>query len=97
MSSNKRILVAPLDWGLGHISRCIPLIEKLFLSYQSDIVKSIYIFDYFYNEKVQEVKIGFRIVFQSKETTLTAKEIELIYNKLINQSLKIDGISIPGI
>ena len=29
MSSNKRILVAPLDWGLGHISRCIPLIEKL--------------------------------------------------------------------
>jgi len=29
LSSNKRILVAPLDWGLGHISRCIPLIEKL--------------------------------------------------------------------
>ena len=72
-------------------------LENLFLSYQSDIVKNIFIFDYFHNEKAQEVKIGFRIVFQSKETTLTTKEIELVYNDLINQSLKIDGISIPGI
>jgi hypothetical protein len=72
-------------------------LENLFLSYQSDIVKNIFIFDYFHNEKAQEVKIGFRIVFQSKETTLTAAHIELVYNDLINQSLKIDGISIPGI
>ena len=72
-------------------------LENLFLSYQSDIVKNIFIFDYFHNEKAQEVKIGFRIVFQSKETTLTAAQIELVYNDLINQSLKIDGISIPGI
>jgi phenylalanyl-tRNA synthetase beta subunit len=72
-------------------------LENLLLNYQSNIVKNIFIFDYFYNEKVQEVKIGFRIVFQSKETTLTAAEIELVYNDLVNQSLKIDGISIPGI
>ncbi len=25
----KRVLVCPLDWGLGHASRCIPLINKL--------------------------------------------------------------------
>ena len=25
----KRILVAPLNWGLGHASRCIPIIRKL--------------------------------------------------------------------
>lgn len=25
----KRVLVAPLDWGLGHASRCIPVIRKL--------------------------------------------------------------------
>ncbi len=25
----KRVLVAPLDWGLGHATRCIPLIEEL--------------------------------------------------------------------
>lgn len=26
---NKRILVAPLDWGLGHATRCIPVIRLL--------------------------------------------------------------------
>ena len=27
--SSKNILIAPLDWGLGHTSRCIPIIELL--------------------------------------------------------------------
>jgi uncharacterized protein (TIGR00661 family) len=26
---NKRILIAPLDWGLGHATRCIPVIKQL--------------------------------------------------------------------
>ena len=26
---NKRILVSPLDWGLGHATRCIPVIRQL--------------------------------------------------------------------
>ena len=29
MKSKKRILVAPLDWGLGHATRCIPVIKGL--------------------------------------------------------------------
>jgi hypothetical protein len=29
MLSGKRILVAPLDWGLGHAARCVPIIEGL--------------------------------------------------------------------
>jgi hypothetical protein len=24
----QRILIAPLDWGLGHAARCIPIIEQ---------------------------------------------------------------------
>lgn len=27
--SGKKVLVAPLDWGLGHATRCIPIIKKL--------------------------------------------------------------------
>lgn len=27
LSNSKKILVAPLDWGLGHASRCIPVIQ----------------------------------------------------------------------
>lgn len=29
MSTNKNILVAPLNWGLGHATRCIPIIRAL--------------------------------------------------------------------
>ena len=29
MIEKKNILVAPLDWGLGHATRCIPIIKKL--------------------------------------------------------------------
>lgn len=29
MQEKKRILVAPLDWGIGHATRCIPIINSL--------------------------------------------------------------------
>lgn len=35
--SNKKILVAPLDWGLGHAARCIPVIHAL-LETKADII-----------------------------------------------------------
>ena len=71
-------------------------LQDLLLNYQSDIIKNVYIFDYFKNEKQEEIKIGFRFVFQSKKTTLNSAEIELVYNDIVSQSLRIGGISIPG-
>lgn len=32
MPKKKRILVAPLDWGLGHAARCVPVIQELIKS-----------------------------------------------------------------
>ena len=29
MNKQPRVLVAPLDWGLGHATRCIPIIRQL--------------------------------------------------------------------
>ena len=72
-------------------------LQDLLLNYQSDIIKNVYIFDYFKNEKQEEIKIGFRFIFQSKKMTLKSAEIELVYNDIVRQSLKISGISIPGI
>ena len=28
MTAKKRILLCPLDWGLGHASRCIPIVRQ---------------------------------------------------------------------
>ncbi|MDA8865574.1 phenylalanine--tRNA ligase subunit beta [Gammaproteobacteria bacterium] len=72
-------------------------LQDLLLDYQCDIIKNIYIFDYFKNEKQKEIKIGFRFIFQSKKATLNSAEIELVYNDIVTKSLKISGISIPGI
>ena len=30
-NNNKSILITPLNWGLGHATRCIPLIHQLLL------------------------------------------------------------------
>ena len=72
-------------------------LQDLLLNYQSDIIKNVYIFDYFKNEKHKEIKIGFRFIFQSKKVTLNSSEIELVYNDIVTKSLSISGISIPGI
>jgi predicted glycosyltransferase len=37
---NSKIIVAPLDWGLGHASRCIPIIKNLLAENQSVVIAS---------------------------------------------------------
>ncbi|GLB48515.1 glycosyltransferase [Neptunitalea lumnitzerae] len=40
MSEKKRILVAPLNWGLGHATRCIPIIHALQDEYYEPVIAS---------------------------------------------------------
>ena len=40
MNSSKRILVAPLNWGLGHATRCIPIIHELLQHGHQPIIAS---------------------------------------------------------
>ena len=72
-------------------------LQSLLLNYQNKLIKNVYIFDYFNNEKKQEIKIGFRFTFQSKTSTLTSDQIDIVYTDIVNESLKIDGVAIPGI
>lgn len=39
MKRKKRILVSPLDWGIGHATRCIPIIREL-IKHNFDIILS---------------------------------------------------------
>jgi phenylalanyl-tRNA synthetase beta subunit len=100
---NKYIPISDLPSSFKDISYSVKDFSKikdlqdLLLKYQSDIIKNVYIFDYFKNEEAQEIKIGFRFIFQSKILTLTSKEIDAVYNSIVKESLMIDGITIPGI
>jgi phenylalanyl-tRNA synthetase beta chain len=85
-----------ISYSIKDLSKSEQL-QDLLLNYQSDILKNVYIFDYFNNKKKMEVKIGFRFTFQSNETTLSSSDIDPIIDDIVNESLKINGISIPGI
>ena len=71
-------------------------LEKLILSYKHEYLKEVFVFDFFDNEKNNEIKIGFRFIFQSSISTLTDIEINDAIEIIIKKSLKIDGVSIPG-
>ena len=71
-------------------------LKDLLLNYKNQFIKHVYIFDYFENKKNNEIKIGFRFTFQATENTLTAAQIEFVYNEIMNESVKINGVRIPG-
>ena len=75
----------------------INIIQDIIFSYDSPIIKEIFIFDYYENMKTQEIKIGFRFIFQSKKTTLTDNEVNNEMKMIISDTTSIDSVSIPGL
>ena len=72
-------------------------IQEYFLSYKSKLIKEIFIFDFYNNKKNNEIKIGFRIIFQSHQSTITDNEINDIMQIIMTYTNSIEGVSIPGI
>jgi Phenylalanyl-tRNA synthetase beta subunit len=54
-------------------------------------------FDYFKNEKLNEIKIGLRFIFQSKESTITDQEVDEVMQNIIDSALEYNSVSIPGL
>ena len=85
-----------LSFSIKDFSKC-KLLEKYILNYENNLLKEVFVFDYYKNEKINEIKIGFRFIFQSKESTITDKEVDKVINSIIEGALKDDSVSIPGI
>ena len=75
----------------------IDLLHELIFNYKNSILRDVFIFDYYLNEKNNEVKIGFRFTFQSNNETLTIEQIDDVLNHIIAETLEIDTIEIPGL
>ena len=88
--------VRDLSFSIKDFSKCRPL-EEYILMYKNDLLKDVYIFDYFHNKKNKEIKIGFRFVFQSAKSTITETEVNNIIGVIINHTQKIKGVTIPGL
>jgi phenylalanyl-tRNA synthetase beta chain len=60
-------------------------------------LKDFFIFDFYKNEKNEEIKIGVRMIFQSNEKTLSDDDIKESISKILEPILSIEGVSVPGI
>ena len=75
----------------------LKILENFILKFDDQLLKEVFIFDYYHNEKNNEIKIGFRFVFQSADSTITETQVNDIINVIISHTLKIKGITIPGL
>ena len=85
-----------LSFSIKDINQCKPL-EKFILSYKNNLLRDVFVFDFYNNEKKQEIKIGFRFVFQSQNATITDSEVDNIMNDIIKRALELNSVSIPGL
>ncbi len=53
-------------------------------------------FDYFEDDNNGFTKLGFRFIFQSTQETLTSDKVSLLINAIYQESIKIQGVSVPG-
>ena len=72
-------------------------LERQLFNFEHELLKDLYIFDYYKNEDVQEIKIGFRFVIQSSKRTITDDDVANVMNDIIKLALKLNGITIPGL
>ena len=85
-----------LSFSIKDYSKC-KLLEKYILNFEHNLLKEVFVFDYYKNEKISEIKIGFRFIFQSKESTITDKDVEKVMKRIIDGALDHDSVKIPGI
>lgn len=60
-------------------------------------LKDSFMFDFYKNKEEMSVKIGFRLIFQSAERTLSDEEIKKSSLEIIDPVLKFEGVSVPGL
>lgn len=66
-------------------------------NYESETLKKSFMFDFYENKDSNEIKIGYRFIYQSEVKTLTDSDIDREIKDIINQILIIESVSIPGL
>ena len=79
--------------NLSKINEVYEILDNI----SDEIIKDLYVFDFYKNEKTNTVKLGYRFVFQSVHKTLSEEEINKKVNEIITPVMELDGVSIPGI
>ena len=73
------------------------LLQKYIDNLDEEILKEVFIFDYFLTKNTNEIKIGFRFIFQDIKSTVTESKVNDIMNVIISDTTNMKGITIPGL
>ena len=65
--------------------------------FSDENLKDFYIFDFYLNEKVKEIKVGIRLIFQSSLKTLSDEDIQRSVGNILKPIFKLDGVFIQGL
>ena len=87
-----------LSFSLSDLEKVGTLTELVNITTKNhDLLTESFVFDFFQNKKLNLLKLGFRFKFQAADKNLTDEEIDQIMEKLISDSMALDGISIEGL
>ncbi len=75
----------------------IKSLEDFMYGYACELIKEIFIFDFYENKEKKIIKLGFRIIFQSKIKTLTDNEVDFTMNEIMSKCIKMKNIDILGL
>lgn len=71
----------------------ISCIEK----FEEENLKDFFVFDFYLNEKLKEIKVGIRLIFQSSTKTLSEEDIQMSIGKILKPIIDLDGVIVPGL
>ena len=54
-------------------------------------------FDFYNDPKTNNIKVGFRFIFQSKKKTLTDEEVDKVMGDIVESTMSLGDIEIPGL
>jgi len=77
-------------------SHSVNEVISYFDSLSQENLKKVFLFDFYKNEKTNEVKLGYRLVFQSFTKTLSDNEIRDHVLKILKPVLRKEGVEIQG-
>lgn len=78
--------------NLSNVEQVLKILDNV----SDSIIKDSYIFDFYKNQKINTVKLGYRFIFQSSSKTLSDDEINKKVDEIISPVIELDGVSIPG-
>ena len=74
----------------------IQKVSKIIDDHNASILVDKFLFDFYENKEKNQIKVAYRLIFQSKENTLGDKDVDKEMNKMVSKIIEIKNASVPG-